>query len=90
MNPVNSIYIHLIPDKARELYKIPYSPLSELIFQRHGLALLACTLPAYCLLFQETSVETAVGVSTNGFFLPYNVVLSLTFQESRTGIWCWN
>jgi hypothetical protein len=50
MNLVNSIYIYIIPDKARQLYKIPYSPLSELIFQRHCLVLLACTLPAYCLI----------------------------------------
>jgi hypothetical protein len=69
MNLMNSIYIYLIPDKARELYKIPYSPLSDLIFQRHGLVILACMLPAYCLLFQETSVETAVGVSTVPFII---------------------
>jgi hypothetical protein len=69
MSLVNSIYTYLLPDKARELYKIPYSPLSELIFQRHGLVLLACTLPAYCLLFHQTSVETAVGVSTIPFII---------------------
>jgi hypothetical protein len=71
MNLVNSIYTYLLPDKVREVYKIPYSPLSTLIFQRHGIVLLACTLLAYCLLFQETSVETAVGVSTLPFIIDY-------------------
>lgn len=70
INIVNSIYTYLLPDMIRELYaNMPYSPLSDLIFQRHGTAMLACTLPAYCLLFQETSVETAVGVSTLPFII---------------------
>jgi hypothetical protein len=70
INLVNSIYTYLLPGKIRELYaNMPYSPLSDLIFQRHGTALLACTLTAYCLLFQGTSVETAVGVSTLPFII---------------------
>jgi hypothetical protein len=71
MNLVNSIYTYLLPEKVREVYKIPYSPLSDLIFQRHGVVMLACTLVAYCLVFQETSVETAVGVSTLPFIIDY-------------------
>jgi hypothetical protein len=69
INLVNSLYTYLLPDKMREVYNIPYSPLSDLIFQRHGIVLLACTLPVYCLLFQKTSVETAVGVSTLPFII---------------------
>jgi hypothetical protein len=69
MNLVNSVYTYLLPGKIREVYKIPYTPFADLIFQRHGTALLACTLPAYCLLFQGTSVETAVGVSTLPFII---------------------
>jgi hypothetical protein len=70
INLVNSVYTYLLPDKVREVYgNIPYTPFADLIFQRHGTALLACTLPAYCLLFQGTSVETAVGVSTLPFII---------------------
>jgi hypothetical protein len=69
MNLVNSVYTYLLPGKIREVYNIPYTPFADLIFQRHGTALLACTLPAYCLFFQGSSVETAVGVSTLPFII---------------------
>jgi hypothetical protein len=70
LNLVNSIYTYLLPGKVRELYaSMPYSPFSDLIFQQHGTTLLACTLTAYCLLFQGASVEKAVGVSTLPFII---------------------
>jgi hypothetical protein len=66
---VNAIFTYLLPGKVREFYNAPYDPLTDLIMQRHGAAQLAFTLMAYCLFFQETSVETAVGVSTLPFVI---------------------
>jgi hypothetical protein len=66
---VNAIYTYLLPGKVRELYNAPYDPLTDLIMQRHGAAQLSFTLMAFCLFFQETSVETAVGVSTLPFII---------------------
>jgi hypothetical protein len=86
INLVNSIYTYLLPGKIRELYaNMPYSPLSDLIFQRHGTALLAGTCAAYCLLFQETSVETAVGVSTLPFII--DLIRSELAEEPETFGW---
>jgi hypothetical protein len=68
---VNASYTYLLPGKVRELYNAPYDPLTDLIMQRHGAAQLSFTLMSYCLFFQETSVETAVGVSTLPFIIDF-------------------
>jgi hypothetical protein len=70
INLANAIVTYLLPGKIRELYDIPSTPFADsVLFRRHGTALLAFTLPAYCLFFQGSSVETAVGVSTLPFII---------------------
>jgi len=70
LNLVNSIYSYLLPDKAIENYsQQAKSDMMVKMMKGQGMVLLGATVLAYCLVFQGTSINTAVGYANLPFII---------------------